>query len=195
MVDPRREQIGPDPHYLCELKVDGVAIALVYREGRLERAATRGDGRVGEDVTLNARTIGDVPETLTASGEFPIPAVLEVRGEVFFMVADFENLNASLVEDGRPPFANPRNSAAGSLRQKNPAVTARRPLRMICHGLGFADGFRPDSLHDAFAAMKAWGPARLPHTSGSAGWPRCASASSTGASAATPSSTRSTASS
>ncbi|MFN8070527.1 MAG: NAD-dependent DNA ligase LigA [Mycobacterium sp.] len=158
-------EIGPDPHYLCELKVDGVAIALVYREGRLERAATRGDGRVGEDVTLNARTIGDVPETLTASGEFPIPAVLEVRGEVFFMVADFENLNASLVEDGRPPFANPRNSAAGSLRQKNPAVTARRPLRMICHGLGFADGFRPDSLHDAFAAMKAWGLPVSPHTS------------------------------
>ncbi len=158
-------EIGPDPHYLCELKVDGVAIALVYREGRLERAATRGDGRVGEDVTLNARTIGDVPETLTASGEFPIPAVLEVRGEVFFMVADFENLNASLVEDGKPPFANPRNSAAGSLRQKNPAVTARRPLRMICHGLGFADGFRPDSLHDAFAAMKAWGLPVSPHTS------------------------------
>jgi DNA ligase (NAD+) len=150
-------EIGPDPHYLCELKVDGVAIALVYRDGTLERAATRGDGRVGEDVTLNARTIGDVPETLTAADDFPVPAVLEVRGEVFFMVADFENLNASLVEDGKPPFANPRNSAAGSLRQKNPAVTARRPLRMICHGLGFADGFRPASLHEAFAAMKAWG--------------------------------------
>ena len=150
-------EIGPDPHYLCELKVDGVAVDLVYRAGTLERAATRGDGRVGEDVTLNARTIGDVPETLTAADDFPVPAVLEVRGEVFFMVADFENLNASLVEDGKPPFANPRNSAAGSLRQKNPAVTARRPLRMICHGLGFADGFRPASLHEAFAAMKAWG--------------------------------------
>lgn len=157
-------EIGPDPHYLCELKVDGVALALVYRDGRLERAATRGDGRVGEDVTLNARTIGDVPENLTASDEFPIPALLEVRGEVFFMVADFENLNASLVEDGKPPFANPRNSAAGSLRQKNPAVTARRPLRMICHGLGFADGFRPDSLHDAFAAMQAWGLPISTHT-------------------------------
>ena len=150
-------ELGPDPHYLCELKVDGVAIALVYRDGRLERAATRGDGRVGEDVTLNARTIGDIPENLTETTEFPIPKVLEVRGEVFFMVADFENLNASLVEDGKPPFANPRNSAAGSLRQKNPAVTARRPLRMICHGLGRADGFSPATLHDAYTAMTAWG--------------------------------------
>jgi len=150
-------EIGPDPHYLCELKIDGVAIALVYRGGRLERAATRGDGRVGEDVTLNARTIGDVPETLTDAADFPVPELLEVRGEVFFMLADFEDLNASLVADGKPPFANPRNSAAGSLRQKNPAVTARRPLRMICHGLGYADGFNPASLHDAYTALKAWG--------------------------------------
>jgi len=153
-------EIGPDPYYLCELKVDGVAIALVYRDGKLVRAATRGDGRVGEDVTLNARTIGDVPETLTAATGFPVPHVLEVRGEVFFMLADFENLNASLVEEGKPPFANPRNSAAGSLRQKNPGVTARRPLRMICHGLGYAEysgDFRPATLHDAFAALKAWG--------------------------------------
>jgi DNA ligase (NAD+) len=153
-------EIGPDPHYLCELKVDGVAIALVYRDGKLVRAATRGDGRVGEDVTLNARTIDDVPETLTAAAGFPIPGVLEVRGEVFFMLADFENLNANLVREGKPPFANPRNSAAGSLRQKNPGVTARRPLRMICHGLGHAEysgDFRPATLHDAFAALKAWG--------------------------------------
>jgi len=157
-------EIGPDPHYLCELKVDGVAIALVYRDGLLERAATRGDGRVGEDVTLNARTIGDIPETLTGSEEFPIPAVLEVRGEVFFMLADFQNLNASLVDDGKPPFANPRNSAAGSLRQKNPAVTARRPLRMICHGLGRAEGFSPVTLHDAYAALKVWGLPVSAHT-------------------------------
>ena len=158
-------ELGPDPNYLCELKVDGVAIALVYRDGRLDRAATRGDGRVGEDVTLNARTISDVPETLTVSKKFPTPAVLEVRGEVFFMLADFENLNASLVEAGKPPFANPRNSAAGSLRQKNPAITARRPLRMVCHGLGFAEGFRPASLHDAYTALKAWGLPVSDHTS------------------------------
>ncbi|MGI9124228.1 MAG: NAD-dependent DNA ligase LigA, partial [Mycobacterium sp.] len=160
-------ELGPDPDYLCELKVDGVAIALVYRDGRLERAATRGDGRVGEDVTLNARTIDDIPETLTGTADFPVPAVLEVRGEVFFMVADFENLNASLVEDGKPPFANPRNSAAGSLRQKNPAVTARRPLRMISHGLGYAEytgGFAPATLHDAYAAMRAWGLPVSDHT-------------------------------
>ncbi len=150
-------EIGPDPHYLCELKVDGVAIALVYRDGKLERAATRGDGRVGEDVTLNARTIGDIPEILTGSADFPVPAVLEVRGEVFFMLADFENLNASLVAEGKPPFANPRNSAAGSLRQKNPAVTARRPLRMISHGLGRVEGFSPATLHEAYTALKSWG--------------------------------------
>ena len=150
-------EIGRDPYYLCELKIDGVALSLVYRDGRLERAATRGDGRVGEDVTLNARTIEDVPERLSASDQFPIPAVLEVRGEVFFMLADFEALNASLVEDGKAPFANPRNSAAGSLRQKNPAVTARRKLRMICHGIGRTDGFAPATLHDAYTALNAWG--------------------------------------
>ena len=150
-------EIGRDPYYLCELKIDGVALSLVYRDGRLERAATRGDGRVGEDVTLNARTIDDVPERLTDSADFPVPAVLEVRGEVFFMLADFEALNASLVEDGKAPFANPRNSAAGSLRQKNPAVTARRKLRMTCHGIGRTEGFAPDTLHQAYTALRAWG--------------------------------------
>jgi DNA ligase (NAD+) len=133
-------EIGGDPNYLCELKVDGVAIALVYRNGRLERAATRGDGRVGEDVTLNART-------------------------------DFENLNANLVEEGKAPFANPRNSAAGSLRQKNPAVTARRPLRMICHGLGYTEGFNPATLHDTYFALKAWGLPVSDHTTRVAGLP------------------------
>jgi DNA ligase (NAD+) len=157
-------EVGDDAHYLCELKIDGVALALVYRDGRLERAATRGDGRTGEDVTLNARTVDDVPEKLTGTKEFPVPRVLEVRGEVFFRVADFEDLNAGLVADGKPPFANPRNSAAGSLRQKNPAVTARRKLRMICHGLGHAEGFRPKTLHDAYRALKAWGLPVSDHT-------------------------------
>lgn len=150
-------EVGRDPYYLCELKIDGVALSLVYRDGRLERAATRGDGRVGEDVTLNARTIDDVPERLSAGEQFPVPAVLEVRGEVFFMLADFEALNASLVEEGKAPFANPRNSAAGSLRQKNPAVTARRKLRMICHGIGRTEGFAPETLHEAYTALRAWG--------------------------------------
>ena len=162
-----RAEVGsdvPDVPYLCELKIDGVALALVYRDGRLVRAATRGDGRTGEDVTLNARTIDDVPGQLTANAAYPIPAVLEVRGEVFFRVADFEALNAALVEDGKTPFANPRNSAAGSLRQKDPAVTARRKLRMICHGLGHIEGFRPATLHDAYLALGAWGLPVSEHT-------------------------------
>jgi DNA ligase (NAD+) len=159
-----RAEIGDDAHYLCELKIDGVALSLVYRDGRLVRAATRGDGRTGEDVTLNARTIEDVPERLTATDRYPIPDVLEVRGEVFFRLADFEALNAALVEDGKTPFANPRNSAAGSLRQKDPAVTARRKLRMICHGLGHSEGFRPATLHDAYLALRDWGLPVSEHT-------------------------------
>lgn len=151
------KEIGAAARYMCELKIDGIALALVYRNGRLDRAATRGDGRVGEDVTLNARTINDIPATLTADDDFPVPAVLEVRGEVFFMLADFEDLNAHLVASGKPAFANPRNSAAGSLRQKNPAVTAQRPLRMICHGIGHIEGVTPAILDEAYRALKAWG--------------------------------------
>lgn len=157
-------EIGADPEFLCELKIDGVALALVYRDGVLVRAATRGDGRTGEDVTLNARTITDIPERLTTSDDHPIPTVLEVRGEVFFRLTDFEDLNAGLVEEGKAPFANPRNSAAGSLRQKNPAVTARRKLHMICHGLGRTEGFTPATLHDAYLALKAWGLPVSDHT-------------------------------
>lgn len=157
-------EVGGEVAYLCELKIDGVALSLVYREGRLVRAATRGDGRVGEDVTLNARTIDDVPERLAADERYPLPEVLEVRGEVFFRLVDFEALNASLVEEGKAPFANPRNSAAGSLRQKDPAVTARRRLRMICHGIGHTEGFRPATLHDAYRALGAWGLPVSSHT-------------------------------
>jgi DNA ligase (NAD+) len=156
--------VGAEVPFLCELKIDGVALALVYRNGRLVRAATRGDGRTGEDVTLNARTIDNVPERLTPSDDHPVPDVLEVRGEVFFRLADFEALNAALVEDGKTPFANPRNSAAGSLRQKDPAVTARRKLRMICHGLGHIEGYRPATLHDAYLALTAWGLPVSDHT-------------------------------
>lgn len=158
-------ETGPDLHYLCEVKIDGVALNLVYENGKLVRAATRGDGRTGEDVTLNARTISDIPETLTPSDEYPIPALLEVRGEVFFRLEDFAALNASLVEDGKAPFANPRNSAAGSLRQKNPAVTARRRLGMICHGLGRTEGFDPAGQYEAYTALAAWGLPVSTHTS------------------------------
>ncbi|MFT4042253.1 MAG: NAD-dependent DNA ligase LigA [Gordonia sp. (in: high G+C Gram-positive bacteria)] len=159
------EVVGDGGEYLCELKIDGVALALVYRDGVLEYGVTRGDGRTGEDVTLNARTIADVPERLTATDTYPIPAVLEVRGEVFFRLEDFEALNASLVAEGKAPFANPRNSAAGSLRQKNPQITAKRRLRMICHGIGHTEGWRPASLHDAYLALGAWGLPVSTHTS------------------------------
>ncbi|WP_235681559.1 NAD-dependent DNA ligase LigA [Tomitella gaofuii] len=150
-------QAGKAVDYLCEVKIDGVAIDLVYEQGRLTRAGTRGDGRVGEDVTLNARTIEDIPTRLTGTDEFPVPAVLEVRGEVFFRLEDFEELNAALVAEGKDPFANPRNSAAGSLRQKDPAVTARRRLGMICHGIGRREGFAPVSQFHAYEALAAWG--------------------------------------
>jgi DNA ligase (NAD+) len=157
-------EAGPEPHYLCELKIDGVALSLVYRDGKLVRAATRGDGRTGEDVTLNARTIADVPHQLAGSAAFPVPELLEVRGEVFFKHEDFEALNESLIAEGKPPAPNPRNSAAGSLRQKNPAITAKRKLSMICHGLGRMVGFAPDSQYHAYEALAAWGLPVSPHT-------------------------------
>lgn len=163
-VDRVEADTGTAVEFLCELKIDGVALSLVYTDGVLTRGVTRGDGRTGEDVTLNARTIEDIPQRLTETDAFPIPHVLEVRGEVFFRVEDFEALNASLVSDGKAPFANPRNSAAGSLRQKNPQITARRRLRMICHGIGHTEGWRPASLHDAYRALGEWGLPVSTHT-------------------------------
>ncbi|MDE1674804.1 MULTISPECIES: NAD-dependent DNA ligase LigA [Nocardia] len=157
-------ETGSDLHYLCEVKIDGVALNLVYRDGRLVRGTTRGDGRTGEDVTLNARTIDDIPGELTPSDEFPIPEVLEVRGEVYFRLADFETLNAAIVAEGKPPYANPRNTAAGSLRQKDPSVTARRKLRMICHGFGRIEGYTPTSQYEAYRALAAWGLPVSEHT-------------------------------
>jgi DNA ligase (NAD+) len=124
---------GTVPAYLCELKVDGLAVSLVYEKGRLVRGATRGDGRTGEDVTPNVRTLDNVPDRLTGPD---VPDVLEVRGEVFFPVERFEALNAALVEAGKAPYANPRNTAAGSLRQKDPRITAARGLQMVIHGVG-----------------------------------------------------------
>ncbi|MEV6360160.1 NAD-dependent DNA ligase LigA [Nocardia asteroides] len=157
-------ETGSGLHYLCEVKIDGVALNLVYERGKLVRGATRGDGRTGEDVTLNARTIEDIPAELLPSAEFPIPELLEVRGEVYFRLEDFETLNAQIVAEGKPPYANPRNTAAGSLRQKNPAITAQRRLRMICHGFGRIDGYRPDSQHEAYQALAAWGLPVSEHT-------------------------------
>ncbi|MEU9506373.1 NAD-dependent DNA ligase LigA [Micromonospora sp. NPDC048170] len=152
-----RDAGGPVP-YLCELKVDGLAINLTYERGRLVRAATRGDGRTGEDVTANVRSIRDVPGQLTTSAEFPdVPEFVEVRGEIYFPVAAFADLNAGLVEQGKPPFANPRNAAAGSLRQKDPRITASRPLRLVVHGIGARRGFQPTTQSESYTALKAWG--------------------------------------
>ncbi|WP_459983024.1 NAD-dependent DNA ligase LigA [Nocardioides sp. AN3] len=146
-----------DAALLCELKVDGLAINLLYEKGRLVRALTRGDGRTGEDVTPNVKTIASVPHRLTGTNEFPVPELVEVRGEVFLSPAAFERLNASLVDAGKPMFANPRNSAAGSLRQKDPRVTATRELGMVCHGIGARRGFEPTAQSGAYDALRAWG--------------------------------------
>jgi len=145
--------------YLCELKIDGLAIALVYRNGRLTRGATRGDGRTGEDVTPNIRTIGSVPARLAGTG---YPETLEVRGEVFLPVKAFEELNERLTEAGKPAFANPRNSGAGSLRQKDPRVTASRALDVIVHGVGRVEGFPdgaepPETQSGWYERMAGWG--------------------------------------
>ena len=148
-----RDAGGP-VSYLCELKVDGLAISLTYEHGRLTRAATRGDGRTGEDVTLNVRTIGDVPDHLTGPD---LPELVEVRGEIYFPVAVFGELNAMLVEQGRAPFANPRNAAAGSLRQQDPKVTAALPMHLIVHGFGARRGFEPASQSHAYEMMRSWG--------------------------------------
>jgi DNA ligase (NAD+) len=133
----RVTRLGGTGPYLCELKIDGLAIDLVYQDGALVKAATRGDGRTGEDVTPNIRTISSIPARLKGTGH---PAVLEVRGEVFMPVEAFGKLNSSLLDAGKAAFANPRNSAAGSLRQKDPRITASRALDAIVHGIGRVEG-------------------------------------------------------
>lgn len=150
-------EVGTGAEYLCELKVDGLAVALVYEDGRLVRGATRGDGHAGEDITPNIRTIDEVPVRLKPADGAVVPELVEVRGEVYFPVAKFEELNASLVEAGRAPFANPRNAAAGSLRQKDPRVTASRPLHLVVHGIGARRGFDIRRLSEAYALLRAWG--------------------------------------
>lgn len=152
-----QRELGRAPRYLCELKIDGLAINLLYEGGRLTRALTRGDGRTGEDVTLNVRTMDDVPVVLTGDAGVPVPEVVEVRGEVFFPIEAFADLNASLVEAGKSPFANPRNAAAGSLRQKDPRVTATRPLHMLVHGIGARTGFEIERQSQAYEFLHAWG--------------------------------------
>jgi DNA ligase (NAD+) len=150
----RVEKDSSNPEYLCELKVDGLAINLLYENGQLTRALTRGNGVTGEDVTLNVKTIKGLPHTLTGK---KIPSLIEVRGEVFLPVAAFNQLNEELEEAGKPLFANPRNCAAGSLRQKDPRVTASRALDVVVHGVGASEGISFTSQSDAYAQLKALG--------------------------------------
>ncbi|MFD6903849.1 NAD-dependent DNA ligase LigA [Streptomyces sp. NPDC060077] len=142
-------------HFLCELKVDGLAVNLTYERGRLVRAATRGDGRTGEDITPNVRTIAEIPDRLTGD---KVPDLVEIRGEVYFPMEKFQELNARLNAAGDKPFANPRNAAAGSLRQKDPRVTATRPLHMVVHGIGVLEGYRGMTrLSQGYDLLKTWG--------------------------------------
>ncbi|MEU0599215.1 NAD-dependent DNA ligase LigA [Streptomyces sp. NPDC006393] len=150
-----RELGEQEYHFLCELKVDGLAVNLTYEQGRLTRAATRGDGRTGEDITPNVRTIAEIPDRLKGDG---VPDLVEIRGEVYFPMEKFEELNRRLVEAGDKPFANPRNAAAGSLRQKDPRVTATRPLHMVVHGIGALEGYKGMTrLSQAYDLLKTWG--------------------------------------
>ena len=151
------ERVGSGP-FLCEPKIDGLAVSLTYKSGQLTSAATRGDGEVGEDVTENIKTISSIPHKLQGKTH---PAVIEIRGEVFFALSDFEKLNAAIVAAGGKPFANPRNSASGSLRQKDPDVTASRPLRMLVHGFGAWEG-KLAQQSQAYELLASWG---LPTTS------------------------------
>jgi DNA ligase (NAD+) len=140
---------GAGVSYVCELKIDGVGINLIYRDGLLETAATRGDGTVGEDVTAQAMTIDDVPFRLQVD---EVPTLLEVRGEVYYPLEAFERMNAARIERGEAAFMNPRNGASGALRQKDPQVTRQRPLSVWCHGLGTVEGM----TFERHSAALAW---------------------------------------
>jgi DNA ligase (NAD+) len=150
----RVEKEIAQPQYLCEVKVDGLAINLTYEKGVLVRGLTRGNGVTGEDVTLNVKTIRNLPHQLKGNAA---PTLIEVRGEVFFPIAAFNELNDSLEEAGKQLFANPRNGAAGSLRQKDPRITASRPLSVVVHGVGARDGIAFESQSAAYDQLKNLG--------------------------------------
>jgi DNA ligase (NAD+) len=152
-LDAWLEKAGGGP-FLCELKIDGLAINLRYEKGKLVSAATRGDGTVGEDVTRNVMTVKGIPHQLSGKA---IPEVVEIRGEVFYALEDFAKLNKSLIDQGKAPFANPRNSASGSLRQKDSSVTASRPLQMIVHGVGALQEDSVKAQSDLYQQLKTWG--------------------------------------
>lgn len=141
--------------YCCELKLDGLAVSILYENGKFSKAATRGDGTTGEDITANVRTIKTIPLVLIGEN---IPARLEVRGEVFMTHKGFAKLNADAEKRNEKVFANPRNAAAGSLRQLDPKITARRPLSFYCYGVGIIEGgFLPNTHYDRLMQFKAWG--------------------------------------
>jgi DNA ligase (NAD+) len=152
-LDTWLDKAGGGP-FLCELKIDGLAINLRYEKGKLVSAATRGDGTVGEDVTRNVMTVKGIPHQLSGKA---IPDVVEIRGEVFYALEDFAKLNKSLIDQGKAPFANPRNSASGSLRQKDSSVTASRPLQMIVHGVGALKDDLVKAQSDLYQQLKTWG--------------------------------------
>ena len=152
-LDSWLDKAGGGP-FLCELKIDGLAINLRYEKGKLVSAATRGDGTVGEDVTRNVMTVKGIPHQLLGKA---IPEVVEIRGEVFYALEDFAKLNKSLIDQGKAPFANPRNSASGSLRQKDSSVTASRPLQMIVHGVGALKDDSVKAQSDLYQQLKTWG--------------------------------------
>ena len=145
---------GAKIKWLTELKIDGLAVNLLYRNGELVRAATRGDGTTGEDITHNVLTIKSIPRVLKGEN---MPAEMEIRGEVFIPSKEFAHLNETMVEAGKAPFANPRNAAAGSLRQKDPEVTAQRPLSMYVHGIGAREGLNAASQSETYELLKQWG--------------------------------------
>jgi DNA ligase (NAD+) len=151
--DRVEKEIG-ETSYLCELKVDGLAINLLFEDGQLTRALTRGNGVTGEDVTLNVKTIKGLPHSLTGK---KVPTRIEVRGEVFFPLAAFQELNDGLEESGKALFANPRNAAAGSLRQKDPRITASRPLSVVVHGIGAREGLTFTEQSAAYETLKGLG--------------------------------------
>jgi DNA ligase (NAD+) len=145
---------NPEAAWLTELKIDGLAVNLLYRDGKLVRAATRGDGTTGEDITHNVLTIKEIPQQLSGSG---FPAEMEIRGEVFIPSKAFAEFNEALIEAGKAPLANPRNAAAGSIRQKDPAETAKRPLQMFVHGIGAREGLRAASQSETYRLLEEWG--------------------------------------
>ena len=145
--------------YSCEPKLDGIAVNLLYVKGRLDKATTRGDGKIGEDITHNIKTINSIPLSLIENNS-NFPNIIEIRGEVFIEKKDFDTNNKKAIKLGEKTFANPRNAAAGSLRQLDPAIAASRPLKFFAHGIGFIDkgNFElPDSQSDTLKLYKSWG--------------------------------------